>query len=208
MYTIPLHSIQLEAGFNVQQNDANNKEYYSPTLLSKYGINSRIELRLMTTVTTSSTIIIPQGTTHKTALEPIEIGAKIRLWEARKWVPKTSLLFHFAIPHTAGKANDINKIAPNFRFTFQNALTKKIAIGYNLGAEWDGESNTPAYVYTFASGLSISNRWYGYIEAFGEIKKGWPSQHSLDGGIAYNITNDCKADLSSGFGISPTAPSW
>ena len=79
VYTIPLHWVQLEAGFNVQQNDAHNKEYYSPTLLSKYGIHSRIELRLITTMTTSSTLIIPQGTTYKTALEPIEIGAKIGL---------------------------------------------------------------------------------------------------------------------------------
>ena len=172
MCTQYLNWVQLEAGFNVQQNDAHNKEYYSPTLLSKYGIHSRIELRLITTMTTSSTLIIPQGTTYKTALEPIEIGAKIGLREAGKWIPKTSLIFHFAIPHTAGKANDISKVAPNFRFTFQNALTKKIAIGYNVGAEWDGESNTPAYIYTFAPGLSISDKWYGYIEAFGEIKKG------------------------------------
>lgn len=207
-FTIPKGWVQFEAGFNKQQNNKFGSEYFSPTLLSKYGLSSKLEFRLITTIITNSSLLIPQGNLSFTGLDPIQIGAKVSFWEAKKWIPKTSLIFHFGIPKTASKNFDIKKIAPNFRFTMQNELSKKVAIGYNLGAEWDGETNIPSYVYTFAPGMNISERWYGYIEAFGEIKKGESAQHSLDGGIAYYVTTDFKVDISSGFGISRSAPDW
>ena len=208
VYTIPQGWVQFEAGFNKQQNDKWSNEYFSPTLLSKYGISSKVELRLITTIVTNSTMLIPQGTTNYTGLDPLQIGAKVSLWEAKKWIPKTSLIFHFGIPKTASKNYDVRKIAPNFRFTMQNELSKNVAIGYNIGAEWDGETNTPTYIYTFAPGMNLSERWYAYIEAFGSLKKNEIAQHSLDGGIAYYVNNDFKLDISSGFGISSEAPDW
>ena len=205
---VPKKWLQFEAGFSSQENKKNNHEYLTPTLLSKYGLSNRIELRLITSIITNSQIYIPTGTVSKTGLEPVEIGAKISLWEEKKWIPKTSFLFHFAIPGLASKANNIDLIAPNFRFTLQNSIAKNFAIGYNIGAEWDGEDRRPAYIYTFSPGLNFADKWYGYIEAFGSIKKNEPSQHSIDGGLAYNVTNNFKIDISSGAGITKAAPNW
>jgi hypothetical protein len=205
---VPKKWLQFEAGFNTQENERSTHEYLTPTLLSKYGLSNRIELRLITTIVTNSYLSIPQGTISNTGLDPVEIGAKISLWQEKKWIPKTSFLFHLAIPGLASKSNNINLIAPNFRFTMQNSLAKNFAIGYNLGAEWDGENSDPAYVYTLSPGLTFADKWYGYIEAFGVIGKNNPPQHSMDGGLAYNITNNFKLDISSGFGISKAAPRW
>ena len=127
VYTIPQGWVQFEAGFNKQQNDKWSNEYFSPTLLSKYGISSKVELRLITTIVTNSTMLMPQGTTNYTGLDPLQIGAKVSLWEAKKWIPKTSLIFHFGIPKTASKNYDVRKIAPNFRFTINNGAPNNIA---------------------------------------------------------------------------------
>jgi hypothetical protein len=205
---LPKKWLQFEAGFNMQENETNTNEYFSPTLLSKYGFSNRIELRLITTIITNSYLSIPGGTTSRTGLDPIEIGAKIFLCEEKKIIPKTSFLFHFAIPGLASKENNINLIAPNFRFIFQKSVSKNFAIGCNLGGEWDGEDRSPAYIYTFSPGLNFANKWYGYIEAFGTIKKNTLPEHSIDGGLAYNVTNNFKLDISSGFGITKSAPNW
>ncbi|MEP6595917.1 MAG: transporter [Ginsengibacter sp.] len=205
---VPKKWLQFEMGFNVQENEKNIHEYLTPTLLSKYGLGNKIELRLITSVITNSYLSIPGGTVNKTGLEPVEIGAKISLLQEKRWIPKTSFLFHFAIPGFASKANNINLIAPNFRLILQKSVLKNFALGCNVGGEWDGEDRSPAYIYTFSPGLNFADKWYGYIEAFGVIKKNNLSQHSIDGGLAYNITNNLKVDISSGFGITKPAPRW
>jgi hypothetical protein len=205
---VPADWFQFEAGFNVQENEKNIHEYLTPTLLSKYGLNNRVEFRLITTLLTNSYSLILQRTVNKTGLDPVEIGAKISLLQEKKWMPKTSFLFHFAIPGFASKANDINLVAPNFRFILQKSVTENFGIGCNLGAEWDGIDGRPAYIYTLSPGVSFAEKWYAYIEAFGVFKKRELPEHSIDGGLAYNVTNNLKLDISSGFGITKAAPNW
>jgi hypothetical protein len=205
---VPKKWIQVEAGFSKQQNSPGSTEFQHPTLLSKYGITKRIELRLITTLTTNTYYNAAQLKQKESGLEPVELGVKIALWEEKKLLPKTSLLFHVAIPKLATKKFHGDKLAPNFRFTMQHSITNNIAIGYNLGAEWDGFSNEATWIYTFAPGINLGEKWYGYIEAFGFISKQNKPEHSIDAGIAYYINSNFKLDLSSGFGISEEAPDW
>ncbi len=206
-FLTPKNWIQLEAGFNIQQNIKNSFEYLSPTLLSKIGLNKKIELRLITTVVTNK-VKGAFSTFTQTGLATVEIGAKVFISEEKKAMPKTSLIFHFALPKFASKSFQSNKVAPNFRFVMQNTLSKTVGLGYNIGAEWDGFTNTPTWIYTFAPGFTLSEKWYGYIEAFGFINKNESPQHSIDGGLGYFLNDNIKLDVSSGFGISEAAPNW
>ena len=207
-FLVPKNWLQFEAGFNFQKNSIDEKEFLTPTLLSKYGLSKRIEIRLITTIKTNSTLQIPFGTTNVTGLDVTEIGAKIALFEERNYLPKTSFIFHLGIPAFSSAKFKPDRIAPNFRFTMQHSLSENTAIGYNLGCEWDGISRNPVYIYTITLGHNFEQKWYGYIEAFGGLKKELTAEHNLDGGIAYYISNNCKVDISSGFGLTHTAPRW
>ncbi|MES1218539.1 MAG: transporter, partial [Bacteroidota bacterium] len=190
--------------FNKENSFERNYDLIHPTALLKYGLK-KIEFRLETTVHSSYEHLIPNPRWIK-GLDPIVIGFKTQLWEEKKLLPKTSFIFHVGLPSIASKVFRADHLAPAFRFTMQNSLTKNIALGYNIGAEWDGFSSTPVWIYTFAPGFELGEKWYAYIEAFGFIQKNEKPQHSLDGGIAYYISNDVKIDLSGGFGISEEAP--
>jgi hypothetical protein len=204
---VPPKWMQFEMGFNKQgARNGDARELLLPTLLSKYGINKYVELRLITTIQSLEYGVSGGRKIRETGLQPVEIGAKIRLAEEKGILPKTSLIFHFAIPSIASDAKRADKVAPNFRFTMQNSITDNVAIGYNLGAEWDGLSNTPTWIYTFAPGFNIGRSWYAYVEAFGFINKYAPPQHSLDAGIAWYANNNIKFDFSGGPGISQAAP--
>lgn len=205
---VPKKWVQFEFGFGKQVNNSNEKEFQHPTLLSKYSISKRIELRLITTVQTNTNFSNPLLKQTNTGLTPVEIGAKIALWEEKKLLPKTSLIFHVGIPKLASTWYQVDHLAPNFRFTMQHSITKNIGIGYNIGAEWDGINKEATWISTFAPGINLSERWYGYIEAFGFISKQNNPEHSLDGGIAYYFNPNFKIDLSSGFGINKAAPDW
>lgn len=201
---VPKKWLQFEVGFNYQKNDDNNKEFLLPTLLGKYGISKRIELRLITTINRQS-LEIPSGSKlHSTIFEQVEAGAKVALFEEKKLLPKTSLLFHAGIPGLASYEPD--KFLFNTRLTMQHTLSKNISLGYNLGVEFDGTSDDPFFIYTFAPGVNISKKWYGYIEAFGSLFK--YAEHNIDGGLAYFISDNFKADISTGIGLTSNAPRW
>ncbi len=199
--------LQFEWGITHTQVDKNSSEFLSPTLLSKYAFNSNFEIRLITELSTLKDKTINSSIT---GLAPVQIGGKIRLAEEHSWLPKTSLIFHFALPKLASKNLRANKVAPNFRFVMQNTISNKVALGYNIGAEWDGYSDRPTYIYTFAPGFNLSDRLYYYIEAFGFIPSttGEFAQHSMDMGFAYKLNNDVKFDVSGGVGLNKYTPSW
>jgi hypothetical protein len=201
---VPKNYFQAEIGFNKENTFYKNYDLVHPTALLKYGFR-RWELRLETTARSVYEHLIPDPQ-WKSGFEPMEIGFKVALWEEKKWIPKTSFIAHVALPTVASKPFVADHLAPSFRFTMQNSFTDNIGLGYNLGAEWDGFSTTPIWLYTFSPNFNIGERWYAYVEAFGFMKKDVPPQNNIDGGIAYYISNDVKLDLSAGFGVSKAAP--
>ncbi|MEP6676973.1 MAG: transporter [Ferruginibacter sp.] len=207
-FTVPEKWIQVETGIGLQKNNhARDYEYALPSILSKYGISKRIELRLITTYQSHSTILIPTGTVTEAGLLPVEVGTKINLSAEKKFLPKTSLLFHLGFPSLGSKKFATAHVAPRFRFAFQKTLSASSALGCNLGAEWDGSGNSdPAWIYTLSPGFDLSEKWYAYVEVFGFIYKDESPEHTLAAGIAWYANKDLKIDLSGGFGISPAAP--
>jgi hypothetical protein len=193
-HTVPAHYLQLELGFNREH--AVNKYYdlVHPTALLKFGF-TKWELRLETTAR-STVEPYPAGKKWTRGFEPVQLGFKAALLQEKKWLPKTSLIIHVALPGIASKSFRNDHLAPSFRFTMQNSLSEKWGLGYNLGAEWDGITRTPIWLYTLAPGM----------ELFGFIPKNEEPQHSFDAGLAYYVTPDLKVDISSGLRLSPAAP--
>ena len=202
--TVPKNYFQAEFGFNKENLFGQDYDLIHPTTLLKYGF-TKFEFRLEATCKSSYEYLIPDAK-WTTGFDPVEIGFKAALWEEKKLLPKTSLIVGLGIPALASRPFRPDHLAPSFRFTMQNSITDNIAIGYNLGAEWDGYTSTPTWIYTFAPGFNLGEKWYAYVEAFGFIRKNETPQHNLDAGIAYYISNDVKIDISGGIGISEAAP--
>src|SRR6266581_2531378 len=72
-FLVPKNWVRLEAGFNFEKSNSHEKEFLTPTLLSKYGLSKRVELRLITTIRTNSSLVIPLGTLNETGLDIIEL---------------------------------------------------------------------------------------------------------------------------------------
>lgn len=194
-YVVPLHYLQGEAGFNRENYKGGKRQIVHPTTLLKYGLNNRFELRLEASPYTESTRYLSP---KQTKLEPVEIGTKIRLFEEKGSLPKTSLIAAVGLPFAASK--EYRAAAPlySMRLTMQNTVSETVALGYNIGIEKDVEGTT-SLIYTFAPGFNIGTRWYAYIEVFGSFSA--TAEHNVDGGIAFNPSADTKIDLSGGFGL-------
>ena len=198
---VPKGMFQVETGFTFQKNDAFSKTSTLPTILWKYGVNENFELRLITEFTSEKIFDEKQD-----GLLPIYVGFKVKISDEKGIVPKTSFIAHVGLPSAANSKYKTDFYAPEFRFVMQHTLSKKMSLSYNLGAEWDGFSAEPTFLYTLTTGYSITNKFGSYIEIFGFAPQKDKANHNFDAGITYLINNNFMLDLSSGIGITDNAP--
>lgn len=192
---------QMESGFSCQKNDAETKSLVLPSSLWKYGVNDNFELRLITEISIEDNF---EGKNF--GLKPISVGCKIKISEEKGFWPKTSFIGHISVPNFASNKFKSEYFAPEFRFTMQHSLSSKSYLGYNLGAEWDGFSPQPTFIYTLVTGCTITNNLGAYVEVFGFSPQNEGAYHSCAGGFTYLFSNNFMIDLSGGKGISKTAP--
>jgi hypothetical protein len=202
-YIVPKNHFQLETGFSFEKINKNTERLVYPTALWKYGVNEKFELRLITEAVT-----LKQNNIKVSGITPIRIGFKTKLLEENGIVPLTSIICHLSVPKVASENFKATYFAPSFRFTMQNTLTDKVSLGYNLGAEWNGEDPTPTFIYTVTSGIILTDKLGFYAELYGFAPQYAQADHRADGGFTYLVKNNILIDISGGFGISPNAPSY
>jgi Putative MetA-pathway of phenol degradation len=201
-FITPSKYIQVENGLTIEKNALKQRSYSHPSSLWKYGLNEKLEFRLITELVT-----VEGFEKSQTGLAPVTIGFKTALFEEKGLIPKTSFIGHLTPAHVGSKAFQTNRLAPAFRFTMQHTLTEKMSLAYNVGAEWDGESAEHTTIYTMVTGFSLTEKLGCYAEIYGFIPVHGTADHRLDGGFTYLISNDFILDLSGGVGITKSLPS-
>lgn len=198
---VPKGMFQVETGFTFQKEESNYHTASLPTVLWKYGVNENFELRLITEFAYEKF-----NGESQTGFESVLIGFKTKLAEEKGIIPKTSFIAHISLPNAASTEYKTDYFAPRFRFTMQHTLSEKFTLSYNLGAEWDGFTAEPTFIYTLSTGYSITEKIGSYIEVFGFAPQEDKANHNFDGGITYLINNNFMLDLSSGIGLTENAP--
>lgn len=202
-FIVPRHYIQVESGFLLEQTDAHHRAFDLPSTLWKYGLNERMEFRLITEVLGTMTRDM-----RTAGLVPLTLGFKSALTEEKGIWPKTSFIGHLTAAKWGSESLQASYFAPSFRFTMQHTLSDAISLGYNIGAEWDGETGVPDVIYTLTGGFSITEKFGGYIEAYGFLPTGSRPDHRLDGGFTFLASDDVILDLSGGIGLTENAPDY
>lgn len=202
-FITPQHYFQLENGFSYEKNNANSELIVAPTILTRFGINKYIELRLITEYVVSKENFI-----NYPRLNPVLIGFKTRLLEEKGIIPTTSLIAHIGIPDMASTEYRANYYYPEFRFTMQHTISDKQSLSYNLGAEWDGVNKKPTFIYTLTTGYSLTETIGAYIEFYGFVPQMGKADHRFDLGLTYLFNPNHQLDISGGFGLSKISPEY
>ncbi len=200
---VPKGMFQIESGFSYQKNDTQSSSSALPSVLLKYGISDRFELRLITEF-----VIDKNNSLNTSGFNPVLMGCKIKICDESGMLPKTSFLGHLSLPNLASSKYKTDFYAPEFRFTMQHTLFEKWSLGYNLGSEWDGFSAEPTFVYTLTTGYSITDKLGSYLELFGFAPQNDTAYHNLDAGCTYLISQNFMLDLSTGAGLTSNAPDY
>ncbi len=102
-----------------------NNHFHLPTILWKYGFNDKVELRVITEFSLSTT---PSSSVYE--LQPVSLGFKTSLLE-EKGISKS--FFYWQSRSGKSEALQRKTVTPSFRFTFQNNVNPKTSLGYKFG---------------------------------------------------------------------------
>jgi hypothetical protein len=196
-YITPPKYIQNENGFTIENFENNHRFFNYPSMLWKYGVNEKLEVRLITEL-----VSFKSSVNSNSGFLPITVGFKTSLFEEKGLIPKTSFIGHIATSRMGSKEFHTELIAPAFRFTMLHTLSSKMTLSYNIGAEWNGDNSQHVYIYTVTTGFSLTEKIGCYSELYGFISSYKVADHRFDAGFTYLVNNDMIIDFSGGFGLN------
>ena len=202
---VPHKSLQIETGFvmeNYQTDLAINKAFAYNTTLLRYGLLKNFELRLgLEYLGEKSKIKSTETTNTITGLSPLFTGFKIKIAEEEGWKPEIAFLGGLVLGFTSNEYFKPRYSAADIRFAFSHTLSDKLSLGYNLGAEWDGDTPVPSYFYSVALNASITDKIGVFLESYGLIPEDGATEHLLDTGLTFLLLPNFQLDVSGGIGI-------
>jgi hypothetical protein len=202
---VPHKSLQIETGFVMENSETDFTSQqsfaYNSTLL-RYGLLENFELRLgLEYLDEKVKIKNTDTTTTLSGLSPLYAGFKVKIADEDGVKPEIAFLGGLVLPFTANKGFKPDYSAADIRFAFSHTLSDKFSIGYNLGAEWDGETAIPEYFYSISLAAGITDNLGAFIESYGWVPEDGESEHLLDAGFTYLILPNFQFDVSAGIGV-------
>jgi len=205
---VPKGGLQIETGFVLEEdrdNDVQVSNFAYNTTLIKYGVNDNIELRFITEYLGQKVKISESQVSSIQGFSPIALGVKMKIADEKGFWPQTAMIGHISLK--SGSAEFMpSYTAGDFRFTFAHTLSDKLALSYNLGAEWNGETPDATFLYTLSLGYLITDRLGVFVEAYSFFPEEAKADHRVDGGLTYKFSQMFQWDVSAGLGISENAP--
>lgn len=200
---VPKGWFQMENGFSIEDTEP-GFIYTHPSTLWKVGVSEHFEVRILTEY-----INIQLDPNPKVdGLLPIQVGFKSKLLDQKGIVPQASFIGHLSLPGLASEQFQQTYFAPSLRLAFLHDIHDRFTVSYNVGAEWDGETPRPDFIYTFSLSAGLVAGFGVYAEIYGDVPQQLEDDNKLrfDAGLTYLITNDIQADVSGGIGLTENAP--
>lgn len=206
---VPHKSLQIETGF-LLENKSNeflkHESYAFNSTLLRYGLLQNFELRLGLEYLGDRFEMKNQDTTSKiSGFSPLYTGFKVNIAKEDGWKPEIAILGGLTLPFTAKKDYKPTHVSADMRLSFSHTLSERFSLGYNLGAEWDGESAGPLYFYSLALGIGLTNNLSMFAESYGLLNPDGEPENMVDAGFTYLVLLNLQFDLSGGIGLNENA---
>ncbi len=202
---VPKGALQIEAGLLTEHQDlfddfSSIKESF-PTILFRYGISNKFELRLV------SEYVSSRNGGRDNSVEGFgdtQIGFKWNIKGQESGKTQIGFMSHLVLPtgsafHSNKALGVINKLA------ISQDLAEDFSWGLNVGydylpfEEMDSKGNI---TYSLAIGHGINDKVGIFIEPYGELEELEEFVFNVDAGITYLINPNFQLDFSLGTGVT------
>ncbi len=193
--------VQWEQGVQYDGDGAKGSFTFSNTLL-RYGLFNGVELRLC-----GDAFLYDNAGSWQAAFSGVGIGAKIRCFEGQGAIPAISVLADFAVPCTGTGGFVAENLAPSLYLLFENTLSDRFALGYNVGAEWDGSLPSPATFLALCLECSITERLGCFVESYNYLSKAG-NQYCADWGFNCMLGRKVQVDVAANLDLCDPKHCW
>lgn len=192
-FTVAPKTLQLETGFDYYKR-TNGEIYFLPVTLFRTGLSKAAELRV-------SLKEIHDRTSEPsiTTVSPLSIGIKTHIIEQRGWIPETDILADIVLPLKNSPIHPDN-VGHDILLLFENDLSAKFAINYNVGLIWDGNTNQSQFTTSFCFNYLATEKAGFFIEYYDFLRRE-VKEHGIDGGLTFLLFPLVQADFSMGVSL-------
>lgn len=180
-YTVPVNAFQLENGVLF------SKEILLNNFMLRYGVGKTTELRLAIDAGKNGGL---------SGLQPVTLSLKQRFLEQHGALPAVAFIGDLSFGQLASKPFQVNEIPFALKLAFDNDLSKRCSIGYNIGTS----NEFRQLDLTAEGGYSLTETISIFLEYFSNLYKGG-NDHYLDGGFLFGLTPNFQLDLAGGIAL-------
>lgn len=203
---IPKVFFQIEAGV-LREVKGKNKCIQAPTILLKYGLSKRFELRFISEYLSFYEVFENGKNYSVEGFSPLSLGVKVNILKQQGLVPNLAITSHLTLPYIGNAFFRPNYILPRTRVIASHVVNDKITLLYNIGLQWVDGDFIPLKQYTFLISYSLVKRIAVFLESYGFYKKDVAFNNSIDTGFSYLVGMNHQLDFSSGIGFLGDLPS-
>jgi hypothetical protein len=209
---VPLNMLQIETGFVYEGDESHFAEFSNTTFnstLLRYGLFKSTELRIgMEYLNEEVQLKASNAESSFSGFSPLYTGLKVKITEEEGWLPEMAILASLTWPAPASESLKPSYVAPAMRLAFAHTLSENLSVGYNLGAEWNGETPNAAYYYSLAFGIGLTSQIGAFIESYGSMYEELKPEHKADAGFTWMLSKNFQLDISGGIGLSEISPDY
>lgn len=199
--TVAAGVLQWEQGVQYDFYDGLGEFTFSNTLF-RLGISDHFELRLG-----GDALVHYSGDKWIPAFSGINLGTKINCFEGKGAIPEIAVMANLAFSQLGSEGYVPEHLTPSLHLLFENSLTDKLSLGYNLGVEWDGIN--PAATTFIAVGLSyeLTDGLGCFAESYNYFSK-FDNAYMADFGFSYMVARRFQLDLAANIDVCRPSQMW
>jgi hypothetical protein len=221
---VPKGYLQYETGFQMQKSRTEiekSKEITYNTTLVRIGLSRRVEARIQTDFLGTTTYNRSNDSLVRkiSGFTGLSLGSKVFLFNARGIRPRGTLLYFVSFPFWGSKDYRASYLtATDIKFLFLNRITNHYEFEYNVGFQWNGNTQNAAYSYALNNEFEVNHQFFFFLELYGYFYENsgednrfdgtFTNDHRVNGGIWYRLSPGLQLDLSGGFGLSKVSPTY
>lgn len=158
----------------------------------RYGLFENLELRIGTDFMLYND---GQVTEHTFCVAPLNIGAKIKLYESNGILPSVGVMAEVKSKHIGTKDQLPSHLAPSLYVLFDHNIADRFWICYNAGLEWDGESASPTTFLALAFGVNFTDSFGAFLESYNYLNNEEGNQYMTEFGVTWLVSRRVQLDL-------------
>ncbi|HEY9551051.1 MAG TPA: transporter [Prevotella sp.] len=195
---MPQWKLDWETGLSHEwnrRNGAHERTWVINTSTFRLGLTSHAELRLQ----------LDESATHThednyAGISNASIGTKIKIAEGGGALPKISFLGTFLLPGNSHSNYLPQHIGVQTHLLFENELSNRFSLGYDIGAEWSGNTNNPDLFFGACLNYEATSKLSFFVESYNLYNSQKQDDWAKPG---HSSHFNCMGELGAAYMVSP-----